>query len=627
MNIHVQLCGLCILFLLIIFLKSHRTLRLYKEKVFYAVLSIITVSLIGDILSLVVIYYREILSIHLVNFVCKSYIITLIWGAWSALIYVITDLVSEKRHRQITGRMVLLASLQSVIIYATPISIHAEGQQVYTYGMAVIWVYIFAGVYTITTLTAVFLFRKRLNPRRGFAIVLWMLIWIISAVTQFFNKELLIVGFASALGVLILFVLMENPEANVDRRLGCFNAYALTEYLKQLYEHKSAFSVLEISFENTALPEGQGIDPDEVMRKILRIPERNGDILVFKNINFGLVLIGRSAEVLEKAGSAVLDTFSHMEAVRKAAMCVLTSGAEEFSDMEDLFQFLSFVHTECREETGVLILAGEEMVARYREQYLIEQEIADALSEDRVEVFLQPIYSNHEKCVCSAEALARIRTKDGELLSPARFIPVAESNGQILELGERVFEKTCQFLKETDAVKMGIRYVEVNLSVVQCEQTDLSERLIAIIERYGIDPGLINLEITETASISARKILLENMNRLIEFGFAFSLDDFGKGESNLMYVVEMPVSIMKLDYDLSKAFFRSPKAQYVVRAVIAMAHDMGLKLVAEGIETSEEAEEMRREDIDYIQGFYYSRPLPGPEFLEYLRSRNVLAEK
>ena len=166
--------------------------------------------------------------------------------------------------------------------------------------------------------------------------------------------------------------------------------------------------------------------------------------------------------------------------------------------------------------------------------------------------------------------------------------------------------------------------MEVNLSVLQCEKTDLSERLISIISQYGVSPGLINLEITETASIGAQKVLVENMKRLIDYGFTFSLDDFGKGESNLMYVVEMPVSIVKLDYDLSKAFFQSTKAQNVVRAVIGMAHGMGLKLVAEGIETGQECTEMVREGIDYIQGFYYSRPLPAGDYLDFLRSHDEM---
>lgn len=615
MNIQFQICGLSILFLLILFYKSHSTLHLYKEKVFYTVLCIITASLMGDVWSLVAIYFRQSLPSILVESVCKLYVISLIWGSWSALIYVVTDLLSEKEHRKLMFRLALFALAQSVMIYLLPIHIFNEGEQMYTYGVAVWWVYIFVGLYIIATLTVTCVFRKRLNPRRRFAIILWMIIWMASAVFQFFNKALLVVGFACAIGVLILFVIMENPEANLERRLGCFNSYALTEYLKQLYEQKKRFSVLEISFENTEILEEHSMDADEMFRKVLKISGHYDEVLVFKNINLGLVLISTKAEKLETLGKAILNGCSDSMVFFKSALTVLIPQADVFSDMEELFRFLTFVRTECRDIKGRMISAQEEMIAKYQSQSLIEHEISDALLEDRVEVFLQPIYSNEEQRVTSAEALVRIRKRDGEMMSPGVFIPVAEDNGQILELGERVFEKVCYFLKNTDMIKKGIHYVEVNLSVVQCEKVDLAERLISIIEKYQIDPGLINLEITETASIRARQILLENMKKLIDYGFSFSLDDFGKGESNLMYMVEMPVSIVKLDYDMSKAFFQSEKARHVVRAVVNMVHGMKLKLVAEGIETKEEAQSMYEEGIDYIQGYYYSKPLPIQEFL------------
>lgn len=448
--------------------------------------------------------------------------------------------------------------------------------------------------------------------------ILWMLIWMSSAILQFLNSALLIVGFASALGVLILFVLMENPEANLERQLGCFNSYALTEYLKQLYERKIDFAVLEISFDNTFLLEEQRIDSNDMLRKILHLLER--DIFVFKNVNLSLVLISETADKLETAAKVLLDSYLNTDLFQKTATLVLTSQTASFSDMDDLLHFLSFVRTLNKDKHEKLIYANEVMISKYQEQSLIEQEITNALLEDRVDVYLQPIYSNLKKSFSSAEALVRIRRKDGKLLSPGQFIPIAEDNGQIVELGERVFEKVCYYLKHTDIVQLGIRYIEVNLSVIQCEDPNLSKKLISIIEKYNVDPGLINLEITETASINARQTLLENMHNLIDFGFTFSLDDFGKGESNLMYIVDMPVSIVKLDYDMSKAFFTSSKAKQVVRAVISMVHGMGLNLVAEGIETRSEAEAITREGIDYIQGFYYSRPLPIQDFLKFLQA-------
>ena len=122
---------------------------------------------------------------------------------------------------------------------------------------------------------------------------------------QPFNNALLVVGFASAIGVLILLVIMENPEANLERRLGCFNSYALTEYLKQLYERKKSFGVLEISFGNTDILEEYGMDADEVLKKILQISKHHDEILAFKNINLGLIIISEREEKLETVGEAI----------------------------------------------------------------------------------------------------------------------------------------------------------------------------------------------------------------------------------------------------------------------------------------------------------------------------------
>lgn len=623
MNIQIQLCGLCILVLIYIFYKSHRTLQLYSEKVFFRTLCIMIISVLLDISSIVAIYYRQSLPDALLTFVCKTYIVSLVWAAYSAFGYVFSDIYTQERHRKFTWILAVLALGTSSVTYFLPIYIYEDGSNVYTYGAATIWVYFLVGISIIATLVSTCVFRKKQNRRRGFAIIIWMVIWIISALIQFFNKEILLVGFASSIGVLILFAIMENPESNLDRRLGCFNSYALTIYLKQLYESKKKFSILEISFEDLNHMEEQSMDDYEIMKQILHLIAPYRDILAFKNNIAGLVLISEKPECLQQAGEKILARFADLDIFQKETMFILVTRTDCFENMDGLYRFLSFVRTEYSNETGCLFHVDDTMITEYKEQHWIRQEISAALTEDRVEVFLQPIYSNHSLQFTSAEALVRIRKKDGELLAPGLFIPVAEDSGQILELGERVLEKVCQFLKESDAVKLGIHYIEVNLSVIQCEKKDLAERMIRMVEKYGIDPGLINLEVTETASVSARAILLENMKRLIDYGFTFSLDDFGKGHSNLMYVVEMPVSIVKLDYDLSKAFFTSEKAKNVVRAVIGMSHGMDLKIVSEGIETQEEIDAMREEGSDYIQGYYYSKPLPMEEFLGFLQKNRM----
>lgn len=614
MNIHIQTYGMIILTLLFIFYKTHKPLKLYSETIFCRSLYVSIFNIALDITSLIVIGFMDELSPFVVEFVCKLYVITLVWEGLCALSYILTDLYLEKKHRKITRTLRNITFFQSLIVAILPIEIYRSGSVAYTYGPAVICVYIFALIY-ISSIICICVFNRRLARRRRFAVGLWMSIWIVSAFLQFMNNELLLVGFATAIGILILFVIMENPEAYMDKKLGCFNSYAFTEYLEQIYERKLDFSVLEVSFGETDSAEEKAVYA--ATQRMLDLTFKHSDIYVFKNFNSDLIVIGPSSEKLAKIGREILKHF--FEKDYRDGKALLVENGEVFMGMEELSHFLDFAGTLNNTESYVLFHAGDDVVSKFRERYLIQQEISDALSEDRVEVFLQPIYSNNENTFTSAEALVRIRGLDGKLLSPGVFIPIAEESGQIVQLGERVFEKVCEFLKNSNAVELGIHYVEINLSVVQCEMSDLADRLISIIKRYEISPKLINLEITETASVTARATLLRNMHKLIDYGFEFSLDDFGKGESNLMYVVEMPVSLIKLDYDMTKAFFTTEKAQHVVRAVVGMAHGMNLKLVAEGIETEEEIKGMYEENIDYIQGYYYSRPLPMHQFLEFLQ--------
>ncbi len=615
MNIQIQTYGLIILFMLFIFHKSHKTLKLYTEQVFMRAMYISIINLLLDILSLVFISNMEFLPLFAVKAVCKLYITSLVWEAIFALVYVLTDVYPEELHRKRTGLLYAIAGVQSLIVISLPINIHYDGNTSYTFGPAVMLVYCFA-VFYILSILLLCIFNKKLSRRRSFAVILWMCIWLAAAGIQFMFNDLLLVGFATAVGILILFVIMENPEANLDRKLGCFNSYALGEYLRRLFSRKTDFSVMKIGLSDV-LDEKLGSRSDEILVELVQVLARKIDVYVFRNVDSDITVVcdmGTDLTALAEQATALLNK---KDIPLKNLTSVIVPRGRDFSDLEELMSFLGYVSD--KHSDGEIVIADEQLITKYREKKLIQREISEALEEDRVEVFLQPIYSNLEQCFTSAEALVRIRKKDGSMLSPGLFIPIAEESGLIVELGDRIFEKVCIFLKEPAVTAAGIHYVEINLSVVQFEREDLADRLIGITEKHGINPELINLEITETASVTARNILLQNMNRLIEYGFTFSLDDFGKGESNLMYVVEMPVSLIKLDFDMSKAFFSSEKARQVVHAVVGMAHGMNLKLVAEGIETEEEIDGMKNAKIDYIQGYYYSRPLPIPEFLEFIR--------
>ena len=291
-----------------------------------------------------------------------------------------------------------------------------------------------------------------------------------------------------------------------------------------------------------------------------------------------------------------------------------------YSELLDLLQYASLQKKDAVLENAQTI--DSSTVAQMFSERMMVQQILSALDEDRVVVYYQPIFSVKEKRFTSAEALVRIVDREGKIIPPGAFINIAESNGMIIDIGKRVFEKVCQFFQKSKLEDYGMHYIEVNLSVVQCADEKLADTYIDVMNSMEMDPQRINLEITESASLRAKRILISNMEMMIEYGIHFSLDDFGTGQSNLNYIVDMPVKIVKFDREMIQTYFANDRAQYVMDAAMHMIHGMGMKIVAEGIETEEQYKKMEEIKIDYIQGYYFSKPLPEQDFLEFLRREN-----
>ena len=239
-------------------------------------------------------------------------------------------------------------------------------------------------------------------------------------------------------------------------------------------------------------------------------------------------------------------------------------------------------------------------------------------------MFYQPFYSSKDKKFTAAEALVRIRREDGSIVPPGEFIPIAEENGQIIELGMRVFEKVCKFLASGKAQELGLEYIEINVSAAQFDKENPAKFMIHYMQEYHINPKWINLEITETAA-NNKHILLSNMNKLIQNGVTFSLDDFGTGRSNLDYFVNMPIKNIKFDHSFTQGYFTNEKTKHILQGMTDIMHKMNMNIVSEGIETEEQLEAMKKIGVEYIQGYYFSKPIPEDQFLTFLEKNNVMS--
>ncbi|MBR6303840.1 MAG: EAL domain-containing protein, partial [Lachnospiraceae bacterium] len=206
--------------------------------------------------------------------------------------------------------------------------------------------------------------------------------------------------------------------------------------------------------------------------------------------------------------------------------------------------------------------------------------------------------------------------------SPADFIPEAERRGLILPIGDFVLDAVHRFASENELEKLGLSYIEINLSVAQCLERELPSKMEALSNKYSVGPDKVNLEITETSYDNIGDIMDENLKILSEQGYSFSLDDYGVGYSNIQRVSKLPLKIVKIDKSLVDNM-NTVSGKSIMNNTVRMMKDINKELVIEGVETKEDFDALRQMGCDFIQGFYFSKPLPAREFIEFLKENNL----
>ena len=203
-------------------------------------------------------------------------------------------------------------------------------------------------------------------------------------------------------------------------------------------------------------------------------------------------------------------------------------------------------------------------------------------------------------------------------ISPDEFIPIAEKTGLIFEIGEFVFHQVCGMMSKQKIWERGIEYIEINLSPVQCIEEDLHAKLFSIMDSYEIPYDRVNLEITETATISSEEVLRRNIEPLLANGVTFSLDDYGTGYSNLSNVISYPFHIIKIDKSMVWSTMDDERAMRALRHTVAMIKDLDINIVAEGVETIEQAKLLGNLGCGFLQGYYFSKPVSEKDFIKMI---------
>lgn len=247
----------------------------------------------------------------------------------------------------------------------------------------------------------------------------------------------------------------------------------------------------------------------------------------------------------------------------------------------------------------------------------IENDIIPALREGHIKTYVQPKVDMRDGSIVGGEALVRWILPDGKMIYPDQFIPVIEKNGYVLDVDNYIWESVCACIKELSEKGIKPVPISVNVSRMHVYQREFTENVRKLAKEYNVSPQLIPLEITESAFTNEENSLYKKVKSLQEYGFKFSMDDFGSGYSSLGMLKSEHVDEVKIDKTFVDDICTS-KGRVLLQNVIKMINALGMEMIAEGVETKEQADFLIENGCVYAQGYYYYKPLPIEEFVKLL---------
>ena len=481
--------------------------------------------------------------------------------------------------------------------------------------------YFLFGYYLLLSFAIIIIYSKNIKRRRHYySYVFFNIILLAGIILRKLQPHLLLMDTFCLIAILIIYLAMENPEFYLEARGSVFNATAFRDYIDENngnLHHKILGVVIKNYHEMRDIYGGRQIDTGIVLISNY-LTQTFKDAVIFYYRKGRFIMLGNSDFDYTKVSDAIKERFQlpwradELELYLEVGMTYFDMGPRVQS-ADSLLNFLirSFDKADREYSEDVIIVSDNELRVS-EDENAIKRYLEYAVDNDKVEVFLQPLVDSHTELLRGAEALCRIRDENNRILPPGAFIHIAEANGRINQLGEQVFEKTCRFIAEHDLKAIGLEWINVNLSPMQFMKSDLAERYDSIIKKYNVDPKMIHLEITEESMID-ENFLHKQISTMQEKGFAFVLDDYGTGYSNLTRLKKCSFINVKLDMSLVWDYYREPDE--ILPSMIQAFKHMNFGITSEGIEDEKMASMMRSIGCDLLQGYYYSKPLTMSEFL------------
>lgn len=448
-------------------------------------------------------------------------------------------------------------------------------------------------------------------------------VWLLCIVLIIANIPL---GFALAIAALVIYILLKSPHTYTDKETNAFNL----NYFRIWFKDKKHWNGVQLVIDFYNLESISYIYADTSIQKLTtyianELSKQVENLPLFHVLlNRFIIYVPNSGETSKTIQSIErwLEQGIHIDGKYVKVPAILAQvQLAHLKDTTELRVYTDFLidHALTVKNTGI-IYDSAELKSQFDYEMEIKRFLQTAIENDLFEVWYQPIYSVEEKRYVSLEALSRLEHPEFGWVSPELFIQIAVKNGLETKITQLQLAKICRFIKSNEESLKDIQNVKINLSPCELLETGYCDKLLSVIRENDIPFSKIQFEITETTATQYTQETFHFIRKLQDHGVGLCLDDFGTGYANLNTVLNLPYSTVKLDRSLLQGICTSTKKAYFYKDLSKVIKKQGFLIVAEGVETEQEAKLLSEWSIDLFQGYYFSKPLPDKDLLHLLKN-------
>ncbi|MDO4863752.1 MAG: EAL domain-containing protein [Ruminococcus sp.] len=491
-------------------------------------------------------------------------------------------------------------------------------------GYAEATLYLSAGFYLAVCMFTMIYTWKAVVMNRRIAILYFFLICFAGIAVQLLFLDVKAELFAESVGLLGIMISVESEDDRIDVDTGFYNRRALQLDLNNYIVNKRELWVMCIKVTNAdIIPRVTGSENVDILSTLmsdyLKTKISRSYIYNMNPQTFALTILDRDEERVKKLADEILARFEEPWTINDneyllKAVIMFADVPKRLPSSADAFYMADSPVPEGNDKK---ILYGSDLNYLLRRS-AIQNAIVNGLKKESFEVYYQPTFNLADGSLHGAEALLRLDDENIGKIPPYEFIPISEQMGLVDVLDTFVLGEVCKLLSGELRDDRNVEAINVNLSVLQCMKPGFVQSINREADKYGIDRSRINFEITESVAASDYDQLSQIVSELKRSGFRFSLDDYGTGYSNVMSIFSMDLDIIKIDKSILWSAVDHELGRILLENTVRMIKQMGRKVLVEGIETEAQLNLLREVGVDYLQGFYFARPLPKDEFLKLL---------